>query len=356
MRWTTGEIAGIGRFSMQLIRALHARPDVDVTALVCSDAQAAAIPDIPQVRIFDPQGPGAFVPELALSRRLNRLRPDVVYSPIFYTGWIGRRYKLVLTIHDMIPFHFPRPPQYVGLLGRLGWRVFYATKLPLRFLLTRADRVATVSETARAEIERDLLRRPVAVIPNSVEQVEPPSVIDRSAATDIVYMGVFSQHKNVETLISALTHLPGMRLRLLSRIPEDRRTELEEYALGCGVFDRVVFHGGVTDAEYRDLLAQARCLVTASRLEGFGLPVIEAQQQGVPVACSDIPIFHEVAADAAEYFNPVDPVSCAAAIDRLSEPERSLELAVAGIENARRFTAEASAEAAMRLFGEVTGA
>lgn len=355
MRWTTGDIAGISRFSIQLVRALHARPDVEVTALVCSDEQAELIPEVPQIRAHDPQGPGAFVLEMLLPRRLNRLRPDIVYSPIFYTGWVRRQYRLVLTIHDMIPFHFPRAPQYVGRLGRVGWRVFYATKWPLRFLLTRADRIATVSETARAEIERDLIKGAVAVIPNSVEQVARPAASDRSANTDIVYMGVFSQHKNVETLISALALLPEIRLHLLSRIPKERRVELESFARDRGVLDRVVIHGGVTDDEYRDLLARARCLITASRLEGFGLPIIEAQQQGVPVACSEISIFREVAGDAAEFFDPIDAAGCAAAIERLGVRDRSLELAHAGVLNAERFTAEASADAAMRLFREAVG-
>ncbi len=52
-------------------------------------------------------------------------------------------------------------------------------------------------------------------------------------------------------------------------------------------------------------MAEAAFTIVPSRCEGFGLPVLEAQRYGTPVLCSDIPVFHEVAGDAAEFF-PLD--------------------------------------------------
>ena len=64
---------------------------------------------------------------------------------------------------------------------------------------------------------------------------------------------------------------------------------------------RLVFHDGVDDAAYARLLDEATALVSASRDEGFGIPVVEAMQRGVPVVLTDIPIFREVGGDAALY-------------------------------------------------------
>jgi glycosyltransferase involved in cell wall biosynthesis len=52
-----------------------------------------------------------------------------------------------------------------------------------------------------------------------------------------------------------------------------------------------------------------------SRYEGFGLPVVEAMDRGVPVACSDIPVLREVGGDVPAYFDPRDPAGLAAAVE-----------------------------------------
>ncbi|RAF51964.1 glycosyltransferase family 1 protein, partial [Burkholderia multivorans] len=115
-------------------------------------------------------------------------------------------------------------------------------------------------------------------------------------------------YKNVESLIRALEHLPGWTLHIASRIEGRREAQLRALIPDRA---RVVFHRGVSDEEYADLLAEATALVTASRAEGFGLPVIEAMAKGVPVAVSDIPIFHEITGDAAVFFDEDDPASIA---------------------------------------------
>jgi glycosyltransferase involved in cell wall biosynthesis len=56
------------------------------------------------------------------------------------------------------------------------------------------------------------------------------------------------------------------------------------------------------DEGLQQLYAQSTCLIAASYGEGFGLPLIEAAQKGISVIARDIPIFHEVAADGAYYF------------------------------------------------------
>lgn len=60
---------------------------------------------------------------------------------------------------------------------------------------------------------------------------------------------------------------------------------------------------GITD-EYLDLIYESSsCLIAASEGEGFGLPLIEAAQHGLPIIARDIPVFKEVAGDNAFYFS-----------------------------------------------------
>jgi glycosyltransferase involved in cell wall biosynthesis len=63
----------------------------------------------------------------------------------------------------------------------------------------------------------------------------------------------------------------------------------------------------MSDADLEYAYAHASALVIASEAEGFGLPVVEAFQRGVPVLCSDIPVFREIADGRATFFGLANP-------------------------------------------------
>ena len=95
----------------------------------------------------------------------------------------------------------------------------------------------------------------------------------------LVYMGSYMPYKNVDTLVRAVAALPDHELHLLSRIGRAERERLTRLAPQA----RLVFHDGVTDAAYAELLAGATALVHASKAEGFGIPLVEAMRLGTPV-------------------------------------------------------------------------
>lgn len=66
---------------------------------------------------------------------------------------------------------------------------------------------------------------------------------------------------------------------------------------------------GVSDEYLEQLYAASVCLIAASEGEGFGLPIIEAAQHGLAVMLRDIPVFREVAGDAAFYFGAKQPTN-----------------------------------------------
>lgn len=75
-----------------------------------------------------------------------------------------------------------------------------------------------------------------------------------------------------------------------------------------------------TDEDLRWCYEHSAALIAASQDEGFGLPIIEAAHYGLPIICSDIPIFHEVAQDNVTYFKVMDSVSLQEVIEKwLSE-------------------------------------
>ncbi len=331
---------GISRYGAGLIAALAATDDV--VMLISDPRQLALLPDVPHVRVSSPLSPA----ELLIACRINRLRPDVVVCPMQTMGSWGRRYPLVLTLHDLIYYQNPAPPSFLPLPVRVLWRLYHLTYWPQRVLLNRADVVATISETTAGLIEEHrLTRRPVMLVGNAPQPAQRPRDPAVPRTSSLLYMGSFMPYKNVETLVRAMRLLPGHTLHLLSRITPARRAELGSLA----ATDRVVFHDGVSDAVYEQLLRDSTALVTLSRAEGYGLPIIEAMATGTPVVASDIPIFREVGGSAALYVDPDEPEAVAAAVRSLDDAGTWTETSRAGLERAAAYSWEASAEQLRRV-------
>ena len=345
---------GISRFSHELARALVAATegtDVEVTFVVHDPAQLALLPaGVAHVSIHAPTS----AKEPLTARILNRHRPDVVYSPMQTMGSSGRRFGLILTLHDTIYYRHRTPPRDLGWGVRVMWRLFHLSYVPQRLTLNAADIVATVSETSKREFERvRLTKRPIVVLPNAPQRLAEllpegarPGV---EAPGNIVYMGSFMPYKNVETIVRAMRWLPGRTLHLLSRISPSRRAELEALVPDGA---SVVFHGGVSDERYASVLADGGMLATLSLDEGYGLPLAEALALGVPAVVSDLEIFHEVAGRGALYVPATDAEAFAAAVRSLDDDRTRAELVAAGQAHIARFTWE---ESAARLIAAARG-
>ena len=353
-RWirTDAPSDGVTRYSSNLARELAKLADVDLTVLICDERQRKSLPDVPHLLVHEPAN---IIKERKIANLLNPHNFDVVYSPFFLMGAHGRNYKLVLTIHDLIYFTHKTPPQWLPQYVRVVWRLFHTSYRPLRALLNSADAIATVSDTARDElIARKVTSRPIYTVPNAAaDEFSAVKASNHYKSNHIVYMGAFTPYKNVECLIDALEHLPAVTLDLCSKIPPQRLEILSKRAAEKGVGDRVAFHDGVSDAKYLELLSNARCLVTASRLEGFGLPLLEGQRAGVPVVCSDTPIFREVGQESVLYFDPDNPSEAAAQIAKLTDQKTSEKLIKLGHENVARYSWSASAKKAIEIIYKV---
>lgn len=339
-----GHHDGISRYGASLAEAVakHA----DVLMLISDERQLALLPDLPWVKINSPLSPA----ELLVAFRVNRLGADAVVSPMQTMGSWGRKYPLILTLHDLIYYSNPTPPGFLPAPVRALWRLYHLAYWPQRLLLNRADVVATISDTTRSLIARHrLTRRPVRIVGNAPQ---PGAVLrDPAAAPEkiLLYMGSFMPYKNVETVVRGMGHLPGYTLHLLSRISPARRSELQALVPDGA---RVVFSNGVTDAEYGDLLRRATALVTLSRAEGYGLPMIEAMAAGTPVVASDIPIFREVAGGAALLVDPDSPEAFAEAVSALDDPQHWRSASKAGLKRAAEYSWETSARELLAAAGE----
>jgi glycosyltransferase involved in cell wall biosynthesis len=77
---------------------------------------------------------------------------------------------------------------------------------------------------------------------------------------------------------------------------------------------RLFWLKGISDEYLEKIYAASTCLIAASECEGFGLPLIEAAQHKKPIIARDIPVFREVAAEHAYYFNGLEPEALAVCV------------------------------------------
>ncbi len=335
---------GISRYSAELGSALARK--TPVTFIICDQAQLKFLPDNAEFVLIHSI---TSLKEPYTSVILNRYKPDVVFSPMQMLGSKGRRFKLILTLHDLIYYKHRTPPHALGRHIKIGWRLYHTTYIPQRLTLNSADMIATVSETSRRDIESvNLTKRPIVVIPNApqdLRQYLKHDIVLNASPKNLVYMGSFMRYKNVEALIAGMEYLPEKTLHLLSRISPARKAELQKCIPKNAT---VVFHGGVSDKEYAQILANDAVLVSASRDEGYGLPLAEALNLGIPAVVSDLAIFHEVAGDGALYFGANKPREFADQIHKLDSKQVVQKIVKDGQENVQQFQWESSAETLLR--------
>lgn len=330
----------MSRCSTELANAIY--KITPVTFIICNEKQLAFLPSGAEyIKIHAPTS----IREPFTALLLNKYKPDVVFTPMQTMGSVGREFKLIVMLHDLIYYHHRTPPSQFNWLIRLGWRIYHATYIPQRITLNNADAVGTVSETSKKEILKvKLTKRPVFVLPNAprdlAQFLEKP-VQAKAAPKNLIYMGTFIGYKNVEALIAGMEFLPGRTLHLLSPVTEKRKNELER-RVPKGA--KVVFHNGVSDKAYAKLLADNAVLVSATRYEGFCLPLAEALALGVPAVVSNLEVLHEVAGGGALYFGSNQPQEFAQRVKELDSQKRTDQVVKAGKKHIDNFSWDKTAQ------------
>lgn len=175
----------------------------------------------------------------------------------------------------------------------------------------------------------------------------------------MLYVSVLDYpRKNHVTLIRAYSHLK----KIVSQVP-DLVLVGEEFWQPEVIYNEIYKNGLQEHVKilgfipYDDLVIlynAAKLFVHPSNWEGFGLPILEAMACGLPVVCSDIPTFREIAGDAPVYFDQKDPLSITGSIKMLCENSRLYAASqLKGLERAKRFTWQRTAKRMVKVYLDV---
>lgn len=183
--------------------------------------------------------------------------------------------------------------------------------------------------------------------------VRPEPVSPAPAGPYALYVGDRHLYKNFGAVLDALesSRWPG-GVGLCAAGPPWRANEalrVERHSQA----GRIHHAGRVSDGQLAALYRDAACLVVPAIAEGFGLPLIEAQQAGVPVVCSDIAVFREVAGAGALYFDPHRAEQLAERVAEALDPGVRAGLIAAGKENRARFSWDRSAAQVVDVYRSV---
>lgn len=267
--------------------------------------------------------------------------------------------KTVVTIHDLI---FLRHPEYYHRLDVMLYRrKFYRT-------LREADRIIAISECTKRDIlyYSDYPADRIDVIyqncssdfRRTASDAERAAVRHRYSLPDhyILNVGTIEERKNVMLAVKALQQLPQEEQLVIVGRKTGYTNEVMEYAARHGVDDRIVLLHGVPNADLPALYQLADVFVYPSRYEGFGVPVIEAAQSGLPVVAATGSCLEEAGGPDNFYVDPDDADAMAADINRLlTDEDERRRVALKGSEYVRRFEGNRVAEQMLEEYRRVLG-
>jgi len=261
------------------------------------------------------------------SSQPRKVARESVFHSTYYTLPDPRIGASVVTVHDMIYHDDPGTRE-----------LFDPDSLVLERIVSCIEHATAIVVPSHATARRLRAHFPSSsepiVVPHGVDPVfrtspaadrtvderttHAPAASTWGGGSYLLHVGGREAYKNFLTVlaayldptISALGHLIVVGSQTEPLPAEDRMLRQVR-----GARDRVHFVGFVTQGHLASLYRGASVVVSGSRVEGFGLPIIEAAASGAPVACSRIDAYEETLGDAAVFFDPEDVDSCRTAIE-----------------------------------------
>lgn len=276
--------------------------------------------------------------QLRLPAELWGHRPDLLFVPAHAVPFLSPG-RATTVVHDLA---FERYPEAYGS----GERAYL--RLTTRWAARRCRLLCAVSEATRRDLVElyGVEEERVVVVPNGIGPAPAPPSEDevhrRLTALGVdrpycLHVGRVEAKKNQATALEAVERLPDLLLVSAGPVRDQELAGRLRASPRARVLDRV------PSADLEALYRGARALVFPSLYEGFGLPLLEAQQRDLPVVTARVSSLPEVGGDGAEYADdPYDEEELAAALERALNG--SEELIARGRANAARFSWDRTAD------------
>lgn len=217
--------------------------------------------------------------------------------------------RFICLVHDLIPIEFPEyaRPGGAGLhrvrmdtLGRYAdWLIANseATATALRTYLEPSGRVPPISVS---HLGTDRKGEPVMARPIDIPYFVCVSTIEPRKN----HLLLLQLWRNMARVAKPGEVIP--KLVIIGRRGWECENVIDLLDRSPHLKDHVIEQADMADPHVRDIVRGSRALLLPSFAEGYGMPVAEALEMGVPVICSDLAALREVGGDVPEYLDPLD--------------------------------------------------
>jgi glycosyltransferase involved in cell wall biosynthesis len=281
--------------------------------------------------------------EFVIPGVLRRYNADIFFSP---DGFLSLRTKVksIPVIHDISFVHRPKDLPF--------WpRIYYNYFFPK--FARKAYRICTVSLHSQRDMARTwgTARAIVRVVHNGSNHAYKPLPAEEIQAVRnrysngkpyFLYVGSLHPRKNVDNLLKAyhqFCETSGNDVRMVIVGERMWKNSRNTHPGANGIQGEVIFTGRLEPSQLRLVMGSALALTFVPWYEGFGIPVVEAMNAGIPVLTSNVTSLPEVGGDAVLYADPASVKSISEGMARLASDETlRKELINKGFERAKIFT------------------
>ena len=319
---------GIGRYVRGMATSIAAFPD-DLRERIW--AMGAAGPTLDSfgaraVFIAARRGIGRMPPWAtgwsATSGALKRSGARVLHATDPQRPWIPARVPSIVTVYDLIPLQEREMLQSWRLDHRLAYRRYIRqVESAARNLAISRATAEELHERLGIGSERIDIVYPMVAAPAHIQRREP-------SEPTFLFVGALDPHKQPELALRAFGQFRSRsghgRLRYIG--PSDDRQErgLLDLAAQLGVAEGISLEGRIPDDDLESAYGAATALVSTSRVEGFGLPSVEAVLRGVPV----IAVESRAARETLEGVATIVPADAEAIAEAMAHPQEPANAAV----------------------------
>lgn len=223
-----------------------------------------------------------------LRRDLSSARPHVILANGVLGSYLAGRNRSIAPVIGVI-HHLYQDAWTRGSKETTHGFTAAAEKWLLNHM--RVDAVAAVNPAVCERLaEQGFDTANIELVGNGVD-LRPYPLEDESRSPDLIFVGRFRRDKRIDVLIEAMALIHRERPDTVLHIVGDglQRASLQRLAGRRGVDGVVRFHGFVDERRKVQLLRSCSIYLSASRFEGFGIPVVEAMAAGAVPVVSDIP-------------------------------------------------------------------